>query len=378
MAEAKNGKSEKYAGVYWRLVKRLDGLGTERMYYIIYRRGGRGSKKIEEPVGRASQGMTEALANRERAARIAGKQSNVEKREDIAKEKMVNDIPYNLNQLWEIYAQDHLENPSMKAQNCRYKKHVASILGNKIASDIETSDIIALRRSMESKKLSAQSVKHGITLVRCIMRYAHKKGIFIMPQSLVFDTPKVDNQKTENMTAKQLRAYFQAIDEEPDQDAAALLRLALLTGMRKGALMALKWDDINFEQSIVRLRGDSAKNGKTVYLPLNRQAIEILGSITHNGDFVFPGKDGGQRKEFRRIARRVRDKAGLPASFRPLHGLRHCYASWLASSGQIDLYHLQKLLTHSSQQMTQRYAHLHDEALKRGADIAGDIFGGNI
>lgn len=80
MPEAKNGKSEKYAGVYWRQVKRLDGLGTERMYYIIYRRGGRGSKKIEEPVGRASQGMTEALANRERSARIAGKQSNVEKK----------------------------------------------------------------------------------------------------------------------------------------------------------------------------------------------------------------------------------------------------------------------------------------------------------
>jgi site-specific recombinase XerD len=42
----------------------------------------------------------------------------------------------------------------------------------------------------------------------------------------------------------------------------------------------------------------------------------------------------------------------------------------LASSGQVDLYTLQKLLTHKSPQMTQRYAHLRDEALKRASNLA--------
>ena len=47
---------------------------------------------------------------------------------------------------------------------------------------------------------------------------------------------------------------------------------------------------------------------------------------------------------------------------------------WLAaSSGQVDLYTLQKLLTHKSPTMTQRYAHLRDDALKRAAGVAGDI-----
>jgi len=41
-------------------------------------------------------------------------------------------------------------------------------------------------------------------------------------------------------------------------------------------------------------------------------------------------------------------------------GLRHVYASMLASSGQVDMYTLQKLLTHKSPAMTQRYAHLRD------------------
>lgn len=45
----------------------------------------------------------------------------------------------------------------------------------------------------------------------------------------------------------------------------------------------------------------------------------------------------------------------------------------LASSGQVDMYTLQKLLTHKSPLMTQRYAHLRDEALKRASDLAGDL-----
>jgi len=45
----------------------------------------------------------------------------------------------------------------------------------------------------------------------------------------------------------------------------------------------------------------------------------------------------------------------------------------LASSGEVDLYLLQKLLTHKSPVMTQRYAHLRDEALKRAADLAGNL-----
>lgn len=64
----------------------------------------------------------------------------------------------------------------------------------------------------------------------------------------------------------------------------------------------------------------------------------------------------------------------MPKDFRALHGLRHVYASMLASSGQVDLYTLQKLLTHKSAAMTQRYAHLRDEALRRASDLAGKLF----
>lgn len=62
-----------------------------------------------------------------------------------------------------------------------------------------------------------------------------------------------------------------------------------------------------------------------------------------------------------------------PEGHRPLHGLRHVYASMLTSSGKVDPFTLQKLLAHNSPLMTQRYAHLRDEALKRAFQVAGDI-----
>jgi integrase len=92
--------------------------------------------------------------------------------------------------------------------------------------------------------------------------------------------------------------------------------------------------------------------------------------------YVFPGRNGGQLQTIRKPVNRIKEAAGLPVDFRPLHGLRHVYASMLASSGKVDMYQLQRLLTHKDFTMTQRYAHLRDDALKRAADVAGEIISG--
>jgi len=93
-----------------------------------------------------------------------------------------------------------------------------------------------------------------------------------------------------------------------------------------------------------------------------------------NSPYVFPGRNGEKRSDIGKGARRIIKKAGLPKDFRPMHGLRHVYASMLASSGKVDMYVLQKLLTHKSPKMTQRYAHLRDETLKNGAGQIDEIF----
>lgn len=221
---------------------------------------------------------------------------------------------------------------------------------------------------MEKKGLSAQTVKHVLGLVRRVLRWGVKQNLCRMPENLIFDMPYVDNQKTETMTSAQLAAYLKALDEEQDQVGAAVLRLALTTGMRKTAILSLRWEDIDLERGYITLRGENAKSGRTAILPLNNMAMEIIRKIPRQGEYLFPGQNSGHRDGIKRMARRVRDKAGLK-DFRPMHGLRHVFASTLASNG-VDLYPLQALLTHGSPAMTQRYAHLTNEHLRDASNVA--------
>jgi len=151
-----------------------------------------------------------------------------------------------------------------------------------------------------------------------------------------------------------------------------MMKLAVYTGMWRGELFRLKWKDLDFERGFILL--DDPKGGVSQKIPMMKVARELLESHSRTkSPYVFPSQNGGQRKDVRGPIKRIKERANLPKDFRPLHGLRHVYASMLASSGKVDMFTLQKLLTHKSPQMTQRYAHLHDDALKKAANVAEDI-----
>ena len=165
-----------------------------------------------------------------------------------------------------------------------------------------------------------------------------------------------------------------AINEDHDIQAANFMKMALVTGMRRGELFKLQWETLTSRRAL-SISGDP-KGGKDQTIPLNQSARDILENHPRtDSPFVFPGRGGGQRVEIRRPIDRIRKAAGLPKDFRPLHGLRHTFASMLASSGEVDLYTLQKLLTHKTAAMTQRYAHLRDDALRRACNLAADLIG---
>jgi len=179
--------------------------------------------------------------------------------------------------------------------------------------------------------------------------------------------------QTEDLTSEQIEQLYKAIDEDPDIQVGNLMKLALYTGMRRGELFKLKWDDIDFDRGFIKIRGP--KGGRDASIPMSPEAIELLESHPRsNCAYVFPNKNGLMRTDITRDVNRIKKAAGLPEGFRPLHGLRHVYASMLASSGKVDMYTLQKLLTHKSPLMTQRYAHLRDETLKNASDLAGNFF----
>ena len=346
-----------YPGVFYCLNK-----AGQRVYYIRYEKGGgRAGKDVFEKVQGA--GVTPKIAARIREEKIAGyRLTNAEKRQEVAAENL------SFKELYRMYIKTLPENRARKADEINFN-HLSKIHSKSI-DEITTKDVDAIRYEKATTH-SPQTVKLILNILTRTINFGVKKGIIVQPDSrkLHVDKPKVDNQKTEFMTDEQLMAYIAALDKEEDQDTAAFLRIALLTGMRRGAILGLKWGDIDFKNGIVTLQPEYAKNNRTSHIAVNEDVLKILQKLPRSGEFIFPGKEGGKRENFKRMAVRVRDAAGLPPDFRPLHGLRHNFASRLASSGQVDLYTLQKLLTHESPEMTQRYAHLADAAMKRAANV---------
>lgn len=377
MASRKRNQVVGYAGVFYVEMPRPAGNGLEKVYYIRYRRGG---KLIEEKVGgQYRDNMTAAKAASIRGSRMEGKEaSNTEKREALRQAKAEEEARYPLNRLWGLFETEKANNRSLGDDRIRYTLHIAPVLGSKTIPDLTVREVDKLRANLEKDGKSPQTVKHVLTLLKRLLHFAVRKGyVESLPGKLHITMPNVDNRVTENLTPEQAKKLLQALDEEADQNMASLVRLALFTGMRRSALLNLQWNDLDFERGFITLRGDAAKKGKTETIPMNEQARVILSGLTRTSSpYVFPGRfDNTPRGNITPLLKRVREKAGLPESFRMLHGLRHSFASWLASSGQVSMYELQKLLTHSSPQMTQRYAHLHDDALRKASGVAASLFG---
>ena len=166
------------------------------------------------------------------------------------------------------------------------------------------------------------------------------------------------------LTEEQFHKLIDTLDEDGGT-VAKMMKLALFTGLRKGEVKNLKWADIDFENEILKVKG---KSKKTNHLPLNDAAKAVLDSIDPATEFIFQEAQDRGANWLIGEANHLKAAAGLPRDFRPFHGLRHSYASLLASSG-VTLYTVSKLLTHSGTQMTQRYAHLSDKALKEASAI---------
>ncbi len=353
-----------YPGVYYVEGKAAGRTGTERIYYIRYKREG---KTIEEKAGRQYQNdMTPARAAGIRGQRIEGKQkSNTEKREAATKHEK----RWTIERLWEEYRKQ-LPDGGKRTDRGRWKLYLQKKFGSKEPCGLNQLEVDRLRINL-LKKLSPQTVKHALTLLKRIINFGINRGL-CDPLRFKITMPKVDNVKTEDLTPEQMQQLFEVLETTPYRTAAIMMRLVLFTGMRRGELFKLKWNDVDFHRGFIHIR--EPKGGKSQKIPLNSNARILLKEIPEqNSEYIFPARGGGPRKSITRDVRAIKEEAGLPADFRPLHGLRHVYATMLANSGKVDMYTLQKLMTHKSPQMTQRYAHYRDEALRRASDQVDDI-----
>ena len=353
-----------YPGVYYALKAGSNGR-PERVYSICYRKEG---KLVEEIAGGQFQdNMTAEEAAHLRNERLNGDASNhQEGREGLRQTQEV----WTFDRLWDTYKTYRPGLKGFRTDENRYQNHLKPSWGKREPKSLTPLEVDRLRLKLLVSRRPG-TVKNVLELLRRLVNFAAKKRLCEIP-TFTIEMPKVNNIKTEDLTAQQLTRFLEALEKAPNLQVSHLMKMALLTGMRRGELFRLKWDDVDFERGFIHIR--DPKGGQDQKIPLNGKARELLQSHPRSDSpYVFPGRNGNKRVDINQQINRIKKEAGLPRNFRALHGLRHVYASMLASSGQVDLYTLQKLLTHKSPGMTQRYAHLRDQALRQAADLAGNI-----
>jgi integrase len=282
-----------------------------------------------------------------------------------------------LDGLWEKYlpwAQEHKQ--TWRDDDYHYRKHIQPRFGDKPLESITPFDLekmkVELKRgtNKHGKAFAPASIKHQLILVRRLFNLAIKWKLYAGPNPVKgVDMPRVDNQKTEYLTDEELTRLHEVLDNWPFGDSAPFVKFALFTGLRSGELFKLTWDVVDFERGMVTLA--NPKGGKTTTLPVSDAALDVLRGLNRTSPFVFPGKGGKQRTDFKGPWRRIRKAAGLPEDFR-LQGLRHHFASALVNNG-VNLTVVRDLLTHKDAHTTQRYAHLQPGTVKAAAMKSAEL-----
>ncbi len=258
-------------------------------------------------------------------------------------------------------------------------------------------------KSFYSRKLNegcaAGSVRIMHTVLSSALKNAVKWGLVSRNVCELVSMPRGERREALPLTKEQAQKLLDVVHNGRWE---VLFTMALITGMREGELLALRWQAIDFErsnlyinQTVVILPGvgfvehqpKTARGRRNVRLPkfvieaLYRQRERVnemrlkSGGTWQENDLVFPNLHGGfiYRTNLHRVFRRILAAAGLPIV--RFHDLRHSTATILLTMG-VHPKVVQEILGHASISMTlDTYSHLvpsmHDDVIQKWEDAFG-------
>ena len=181
-----------------------------------------------------------------------------------------------------------------------------------------------------------------------------------------------DRRSQRYLTADELRRLATALAAAGSAGAnahgLAIIRLLVLTGARKSEIEQLRWSEVDFQHSCLRLA--DGKTGARI-VPIGAAAVAVLSGLkrSETAAHVFPSADAPVHRPYlgtpKLWERQVRPAANLGGV--RLHDLRHTYAS-LAAAGGASLPLIGAILGHRDVKTTAQYAHLADDPVKAVAE----------
>jgi integrase len=242
----------------------------------------------------------------------------------------------------------------------------------------------AMSRAVEWELIASHDLNKvkALKTDNSVVRYLDKAEEQTLLETLQRRNKRINFERNNANGFRQKRGYallpelrdFNFVDHlEP------IVLVAMNTGLRKGELLSLKWQNVDLINDVLTVIAENAKSGKTRHVPLNfksKQALvkwqadlmhlrnlscEAPNTVTKSNltskkasEYIFEGEDGAHLLDIKKGWGKLLVEAGIINS--RFHDLRHHFASKLVMAS-VDLNTVRELLGHANLDMTLRYAH---------------------
>lgn len=325
---------------------------------------------------------------RKRAAEL---KRQVDKGEDPMGAKHADRAAKTVGDLIDRFKDEHL--PRKRATTRRQyesilERLVRPELGSTKVAAVIHDDIARLHRKV-SKTAPYQANRMGAVLSKA---FSYAVKLQWRADNPVKGLERNDEERRERfLSPAEIGHLSTALASLNDQRSADAIRLLLLTGARKGEVLAAEWDQFDLETGVWTKPSSHTKQKRVHRVPISAPALQLLVNLRAKADaaadtareeglsvpvssrFLFPGDvKGSPLSTIKKSWATAAAAAGLNDV--RLHDLRHTYASILASAG-LSLPIIGALLGHTQTQTTARYAHLLDDPLRAATERVGAIVG---
>lgn len=240
------------------------------------------------------------------------------------------------------------------------------------AQELTSADLRAFVLHLADENLAPETQAYYVRPVRALFRWAYLEGLLPTNIAERVKAPKVPKKVIPSLSEEAVVGLLEAAKRSRNSlRDQAIVMLLFDCGLRAGELTGLDLVDVNWDFQQLRVQG---KGDKERVVPIGYHTFRALRKYVAQERSKLPGanlspalfmSERGTRYTYEGLHQmldRLAAKAGI-GRVRP-HVLRHTFArAYLRNGG--DVFSLQKILGHSSLEMTRRYAELSVEDVKR-------------
>lgn len=270
---------------------------------------------------------------------------------------------------FEIYVKNNNKHSEILSKEMILRVHLIPFFGEFNIEDINSQLVEKYKRNKMKTSICNKTINNQLTVLRKCLNTA-------IEWEILENVPRIKKLKTPPSKFKYLTEdECETLLSNANGDLKDMILLALRTGIRFGEIIAVKWEDVDFDRRIVSINKSifkgvlgTTKSNRVRYLPLTVQVYEMLKNRKGRIGYLFSDKDGNpfKRGKYSKCLQNVSGRSEIGRI--GWHVLRHTFASHLVQRG-VSLKAVQELLGHSDIKTTMRYAHLNSDSLRSAIDV---------